>query len=462
MGLWSICRWQRRNISLYGKILICKTFLLSQISYSIQALAPPEKILNTIDLLLFKFIWQKKYSNKKAFEKIKRKVICQSVENGGLSMISIKTQAKLFQLKWIKNALEFKPVDEKENSMIDCIFKSLGGFYYFLSFSSRLNETDLPQNMTRFWKSVARTWSEFKFNEESVEVEVSKDIASEPLFFNKNISYKGRPLFFQTWVRSGVKFMFQFMEHERWKSKAQIEEKVNRDPNLHFDYYALINGIPPRWKISLTSQTDYLTSNNIINEEEVMHKNVKEALKLLDHNNNKLRQKLSGENVEICGLNFWKRKYGVDISPNFKMASFATKESRLRLLHFKILHNIYPTNILLKKMGIKNSDRCEFCDERDVIEHMFINCKLLKYFWNNVFQTIYNHTNVKFPQTDKDILFGYNYESVKSGKDKINTANHILLIAKLSISKFRYGKTKNIGLIFESEMNIRNKFFSPN
>ena len=144
------------------------------------------------------------------------------------------------------------------------------------------------------------------------------------------------------------------------------------------------------------------------------------------------------------------------------MAKLATKESRLRLLHFKILHNIYPSNILLKKMGIKNSDLCEFCKERDIIEHMFINCKLLKGFWRDVFQTIYNHTNVRFPQTENDILFGYNYGSVKVGKDKINTANHILLIAKLSISKFRYGQIKNITLIFESEMNIRKKFFFLN
>ena len=40
-----ICRWQRRNLSLYGKIIICKTFLLSQISYTIQALAPQKKLL---------------------------------------------------------------------------------------------------------------------------------------------------------------------------------------------------------------------------------------------------------------------------------------------------------------------------------------------------------------------------------------------------------------------------------
>ena len=451
--------WQRRNLSLYGKILICKTFLLSQISYTIQALVPPVKIINAIDLLLFKFIWQKKHSNKKAFEKIKRKVICQPIEKGGLGMISIKSQTKLFHLKWIKNAIEFKATNEKEHGMTDCIFKGLGGFNYFLSFSSRLEETDLPQNMTRFWKSVVITWSAFKYNEEAAETDNLENLLSQSLFFNKNISYKGKQLFFHKWVRSDVKYVFQFMEQGRWSSKSEVEEKINRYPNLHFEYYALINGIPSRWKDVITSQAEGLSSHHNINILDVMRSNLSKSLKLLDHSNNILRQKLEGENSEICGRNFWKRKNNYDINPNFKMAKLATKESRLRLLHFKILHNIYPSNILLKKMGIKDSDLCEFCNERDIIEHMFINCKLLNGFWADVFQTIYIHTNERFPQTENDILFGYNYESVKVGKDKINTANHILLIAKLSISKFRYGKTKNISLIFESEMNIRNKYF---
>ena len=457
-----ICRWQRRNLSLYGKIIICKTFLLPQISYTIQALAPPEKNINTIDLLLFKFIWQKKHSNKKAFEKIKRKVLCQPIEKGGLAMISVKSQAKLFQLKWIKNAIESKIINEKEHGMIDCIFQGLGGISYFLSFSSKLEETDLPENMTKFWKSVVLTWSEFKYNEELVENDQLDNLLSQPLFFNKNISYKGKHLFFHKWVKSEVKFVFQFMEHGRWNSKNEVEEKINRYPNLHFEYYALINGIPPRWLDSLTSNAEAVLSHQKINTVDVLRANLTKSLKLLDHSNNILRQKLTGENIEICGRNFWNRKNNYDINPNFKMAKLATNESRLRLLHFKILHNIYPSNILLKKMGIKNSDLCEYCKERDIIEHMFINCKLLKGFWRDVFQTIYKHTNERFPQTENDILFGYNYETVRVGKDKINIANHILLIAKLSISKFRYGKTKNIALIFETEMNLRKKSFLLN
>ena len=98
----TISRWNRRNISLYGKIIIAKTHLLSKINYIIQSLTLPSSVLEEIDKILFKFIWQKKFTNKKAFEKIKRSVMCKNIENGGLSMVSIKDQQKVFHLKWLK------------------------------------------------------------------------------------------------------------------------------------------------------------------------------------------------------------------------------------------------------------------------------------------------------------------------------------------------------------------------
>ena len=55
----TINRWNQRNISLYGKIIICKTFLLSKINYIIQSLSLPSQVLDDIDRMLFKFIWQK-------------------------------------------------------------------------------------------------------------------------------------------------------------------------------------------------------------------------------------------------------------------------------------------------------------------------------------------------------------------------------------------------------------------
>ena len=69
--------------------------------------------------------------------------------------------------------------------------------------------------------------------------------------------------------------------------------------------------------------------------------------------NKEIRKTLiSRRNTPVFSVGFWKRKYDTDILNYFGIAITVSKESRLRLIHFKILHNIYPTNILSYKMKI--------------------------------------------------------------------------------------------------------------
>ena len=54
-----------------------------------------------------------------------------------------------------------------------------------------------------------------------------------------------------------------------------------------------------------------------------------------------------------------------------------TQETRLRVLQWKILHNIYPTYMLLSKMKVKENSKCSYCtDTVDVIEHFLSNVQL--------------------------------------------------------------------------------------
>ena len=100
-------------------------------------------------------------------------------------------------------------------------------------------------------------------------------------------------------------------------------------------------------------------------------------------------------------------------------------------------------------MGLKDTDKCEHCGQTDYIEHLFIHCPRLKGFWSSVFQNILLKTNMSLPMTDANILFGFDTEGLgKADGAKTNIANHILLIAKMSVSKMKYGTFKNIFIIF--------------
>ena len=67
------------------------------------------------------------------------------------------------------------------------------------------------------------------------------------------------------------------------------------------------------------------------------------------------------------------------------MLSFVTKETRLLVLQWKILHNIYPTNILLYKMKVKYDQMYSYSnDVVDYIEYFFFDCPTIHKFMHNI------------------------------------------------------------------------------
>ena len=88
------------------------------------------------------------------------------------------------------------------------------------------------------------------------------------------------------------------------------------------------------------------------------------------------------------------------------------------------------------------------------MEHFFFSCSLVYKVWvhvNNLINILLGHRkNVDW----KSAMFGF--LSIEGAtKRKINRINLIILLAKLSISKAKYGKQRDPYLILENELNIR-------
>ena len=153
--------------------------------------------------------------------------------------------------------------------------------------------------------------------------------------------------------------------------------------------------------------------------------------------------------------NFWLRKYQIDLSQGYwNVAPECTKETRLRVLQWKILHNIWPTNIMLKKMGIKQTENCSWCGVKDFSEHFFFSCTALKGLWQLIKSKIEIHLGIKINLDEKTVMLGMLTRDELT-KNQINTINHAILIGKLTVSKFKYGNSKLIENTFESECSYR-------
>ena len=64
-----------------------------------------------------------------------------------------------------------------------------------------------------------------------------------------------------------------------------------------------------------------------------------------------------------------------DIQLIYNLPSITTKETKLRVLQWKILHKILPTNHYLHRVKITGNSTCDFCDNQDTIEATDRYCK---------------------------------------------------------------------------------------
>jgi hypothetical protein len=100
--------WSRRSLSTLGKILICKTFGISQVIYLMQSVMLKECHIKRINAILYKFIWNRHYLAAKAPERIKRDIVCTPVKRGGLGMLDIADLDKSIKLKMLGRLLKTK------------------------------------------------------------------------------------------------------------------------------------------------------------------------------------------------------------------------------------------------------------------------------------------------------------------------------------------------------------------
>jgi len=126
-----------------------------------------------------------------------------------------------------------------------------------------------------------------------------------------------------------------------------------------------------------------------------------------------------------------------------------TKEIRLKELNWKILHNIYPTNIML--LIYRPNNKCCLCPNKtDFIEHFFYECFKVKQFWNYIEYYIQMKVGIRPKLMLKDVLFAYDNPNTKK-ENKI--INHIILIGKMCISIFRKSGCKTSpDIIFENQI----------
>ena len=191
--------WQNRDLSLFGKVQIIKTFAVSQFVLPASLLIVPPVILKRIENVFFKFLWG---SN----DKVKRSRIVQKLADGGLNMVNLNVLFTSFKAVWITRILQCDPVIHS--------WAQLPYVYYkpFLECSTNLvfniDSSVLFEelaDLNTFYRHVLLSFNKaFVLDSDSFKSE----IMDQCLWGNKFVYVRRKNtkcvLFLRNWIRSGI------------------------------------------------------------------------------------------------------------------------------------------------------------------------------------------------------------------------------------------------------------------
>ena len=425
--------WMRRKLTIIGKIQIVKTFLLSQLVYVFQSIAIPSKVIDEINTILYRFIWKKNNLDKKAWERVKRKVLCNSKEKGGLCMIDLKKFQDSFLIEWAVKLLTEK--NEKWTHIPNYLLQKLGGIEVFKS-DVELKDFKGEENIqSPFWKKVVHAWIEHNVSKNTEKININ-----DPINNNTNLTVNKKSLYLKSSFKGNIIQIKDAMQDGEIISFETFENKVGAHPDNVIDFLAMRTAISKiKNKITYDEENQPILFRNL-DCYKIKRKKIYESI-------------LTEENC-FCEK-MWENKTGHIINSNTWSNIFIEiKEIKLQEIQWKILHNVFPTNILLTRMGLQPSEKCKFCNDTDFVEHYFFYCPRIHQFWNYVNSYIHIKIGKRLTLSKHEIILGLIPSKYRLSAKEKSWISNLLTVAKLAIIKSKSDNI-NVNLIFDSEISIR-------
>ena len=411
--------WSKRAISTLAKITVVKSLIIPKITHLLISLPGPSRdILQSIESMLYKFIWNGK------IDRISRKQLIQTYRNGGLKMVHLISFMKKLKLSWLRRLI---CNDTTWTDLFKEIIKSdfekifvLGNEYIRLLANKVKNS---------FWKETFEILYEFR---NLIKMKPT-DTIYQPLWYNHKIKIGGKYIFYKSWYDRGIHTICDLCNEEgTLLSYNEFQIKYGFTPE-YISFIGLRNSILSQWnRFNVVNHYSLPHCPNFINILLKDKSKLQSVYKIFIGNIN---------NHEKYQTN-WKKYLYIDANTNWakinKIPFESTIDSKYRWFQYRIIHRIICTNNLLHKMKILQSPMCTFCKSYDEsIYHLFCECEIVQDYWSDVENLILQKTGRIIPFTSKNIIFGIIDSSVN-----VKTTNMLILIGKFHIYKQKLRKIR--------------------
>ena len=395
--------WGQRDLSVLGRIAIFKSLAFSKVIYQCSNLAVPDSIIKELNQIAFDFIWQGKP------DKVNRTTVIADYEEGGLKMLDVECFINAQKVMWVKRLLAKKD----EGSWKIYPQRLLSKILHNHSFQCNFNLKQIKFQIQPFYKQLFEAWNKIKECPEDDPFKVRREV----LWFNKLITTggkKGKLICYKDWYKSGIVFIHDIVNEDgNIKSIEELETEFNIQISP-MDYNSLITSIPVKWKRILKKMR--IPVQAISNKEQpyLVCSGRLTALGILTNKDVYWELVRKKQTVPIC-IHKWCNLFNIS-TEEWKIIFkpyMAIKEVRTKAFQFKVLNNLLPCNLYLKRIGKSDTDKCPKCNMLDDQMHYLVECAEVASIWSHLSRWWKGLTNQNIAFTGRDIIIGLQNRPIK-------------------------------------------------
>ena len=411
--------WNARGLSLKGRVTVLKSLAIPQLLYPMSVLPVPKTIVELVDNMILDFIWCKRKP------KIKKDVIVQNINKGGIKVPSFSTMLEANRIGWVNRIVGTS--EAKWKHILEDIIQpfTLQDFSECYLDNTTINSIGIP-----FYVQVYQVWNTVRQLPQCKE-----EYLEQIIWNNKLIQISAHPkkklmksLQWPALYRAGiVKIKHLFTQNFSFIDLTQFCQDNNVRCNF-IQTLSVRKAIPSKWITDITSSPDIRSDidnvnlninvmGNTVNVCNATTKNLYNCLILRRY----VRPTAMDRWLELFDINEddW---YSIFMTP-YK----ATRETKLQSLQYKFIHKIVPCRKWLHVQNIIDSPLCTLCNDNviDDIIHHFIECRKLHNFWSQL-ENWWNRTaEYKISLTKKHIIFGFYYDITT-----FSNINYVIILGK--------------------------------
>ena len=362
---------------------------------------PPKELVKELEKCFYGFLWNG------GPVRSSRRVIIKNMSCGGLRMVQLPAFIKALKISWIRRIIK----QHENNEWFDL---STVNFSKLLSMGTQYAERLTETLINPFWKDLMKHWSDFG---KVVRIENIKQILDSPIWLNGNIG-SGK-LYIKDWYEKGIKSVYDLIDaNGNWYEFNWLKE-IHKIRETVLGYVHFLSKIPNDWKFIINNHKVYSSLNkqmvtcNVYVTHVIKYKNGSRNIYDLfvgaDEINSHVKwQATLGDTTE----NEWKTYHSYTCITNIK-------EIKLRDFQYKINNKILMTNSFLRKINRIDNGLCTYCNENEEkIFHLFLECRIVNQFWNQLKNWLETNTNINFSLERRRLLF-----SVHGQNELVNYIN---------------------------------------